>query len=44
MSYFDFFHADIHVNNKKTNRKSFHVRYNNFQGMPKMTKTRHGKN
>ena len=44
MFYFDFFHVDRHINNKKkTNRKTFHVRYNNSQGMQKMTKTRNGK-
>ena len=42
MSYFDFFHADRHINNKETNRKSFHVRYNNSEDMQKMTKTRNG--
>ena len=40
----DFFHADRHINNTKTNRKSFRVRYNNSQGIQKMTKTRNGKN
>ena len=35
MSYFDFFHADRHINNKMTSRKSFNVRYNNSQGMQK---------
>ena len=44
MSYFDFFHADRHINDKKKkNRKFFHVRYNNSQGMQKMTRTRNGK-
>ena len=44
MSYFDFFHVDRHINNKKTNKKFFHVRYNNSKGIKKMTKTRNGKN
>ena len=39
-----FFHADRHINNKETNRKPFAVRYENSQGMQKMTKTRDGKN
>ena len=39
-----FFHADRHINNKKTNRKSFYARYNNAPGMQKMTQTRNGKN
>ena len=42
MSYFDFFHADRHTNNKKINGKSFHVSYNYSQCMEKMTKTRNG--
>ena len=44
MSFFDFFHVDRHINNKKTNRKYFYVRYNYSQVMQKMTKTRNGKN
>ena len=35
---------DIQITIKKTNRKSFHVRYNNSKGMQKLTKTRNGKN
>ena len=43
MSFFDFFHADRHINNKKTNRKYFYVRYNYSQVMQKMTKNRNEK-
>ena len=44
MSDFDFFHADRHTNNKKTNTKSFHAKYNNSQDIQKMTKARNDKN
>ena len=35
-----FSHPDTHINNKETNEKYFVVRYNNSQGMQKMTETR----
>ena len=38
-----FFHADRRIGNKKTNRTSFAVRYNNFQGIQEMNNTRNGK-
>ena len=44
MPYFDSFHANRCMNDKKTNRKSFDVRYNNSKDMQKTTKTRNRKN
>ena len=41
MSYFAFFYADGDMNNnKKKNRKSFHIKYNHSQGMQTTTRNR----